>query len=163
MRHPRDRGAYRAHTVGASLTTAPQTLQTVRVMAIGGSIAHGWDDTPSLGGYLARTFRSLSRNRTTYVFTNESSEGKGPSYYVTRMNELLTKDKPNLVVISFGMLNDLFDHHPMSKMNQDVVEEVRDALAHNAQVVLITPRWSVPRTSNSRIKKVRLLLLKSAL
>ncbi|GLV14429.1 hypothetical protein Heshes_21130 [Alicyclobacillus hesperidum] len=124
---------------GASLTNVSQHLSSVRVMAIGGSIAHGWDDTPSLGGYLARTFRSLSQNQTTYVFTNESSEGKGPSYYVTRMNALLAKDKPNLVVISFGMLNDLFDHHPISEINQDVVAEVRDALAHDAQVVLVTP------------------------
>lgn len=123
----------------AAETAKPQTLSTVRVMAIGGSIAHGWDDTKTMGGYLARTFRALSNDKTTYDFTNESSEGKGPSYYLLRMNTLLTKDRPNLVVISFGLLNDLYDKHPVSELDSDIVNETKDALATGAEVAIVTP------------------------
>ncbi|WP_067618957.1 SGNH/GDSL hydrolase family protein [Alicyclobacillus acidiphilus] len=119
--------------------SVPQTLSKVRVMAIGGSIALGWDDNKQDGGYLTRTFRALSNAKTTYQFTNEASEGKGPSYYLLRMNTLLTKDKPNLVVISFGLLNDLYDKHPISQLDAQIVDETKDALHAGAQVAIVTP------------------------
>lgn len=126
-----------SHETGASVI---QKRSSARVMAIGGSAAHGWDDAKGFGGYLARTFVSLSSDtKTPFHFTNESVEGKGPTYYVSRMDGLLKKDKPDMVVISFGLLNDLYDKTPQSTLNSAVKQEIEDALAAHATVVIVTP------------------------
>ncbi|MFD1677026.1 SGNH/GDSL hydrolase family protein [Alicyclobacillus fodiniaquatilis] len=117
-----------------------QLGQKVQVMAIGGSAAHGWVDAKGMGGYLARTFRTLNQQTNkTFAFTNESIEGLGPTGFVKKMDGLLKKDKPNLVVISFGLLDDLYKKTPQSKIDAAVTEEIKDALNTHAVVVIVTP------------------------
>lgn len=131
-----------ASTNQINLTVKTVSLKgTVPVVAIGGSTASGWDDTKSEGGYLVRTFRDLSQPgaRNTYPFTNESVEGRGPIQYVTKLPDILQKDKPKLVVISFGMLGDLDKKTPEKQVNEALVQEVKDALASNAVVAFVTP------------------------
>lgn len=109
-------------------------------MAIGGSAAHGWVDAKGKGGYLKRAFTTLTQEtHTTYQFSNESTVGKGSPYYVKHLPPLLKKDKPNIVVISFGLLDNLYAKTPESKMDKDLQIEINDALRADATVILVTP------------------------
>lgn len=129
-------------TDNGMMATAQVLKGTVPVVAIGGSAAYGWDDTKTDGGYLARTFRDLSNASTsssTYPFTNASVEGDGPIQFTKTLPSILQKDQPKLVVISFGMLDDLYKKTPQKQINRALVEEVNDALAAGAVVAFVTP------------------------
>ncbi|WAH35181.1 SGNH/GDSL hydrolase family protein [Alicyclobacillus dauci] len=132
--------AQSSSNVSGSPEVTVKTKTPVRVMAIGGSAAYGEKDTVGNGGYLGRAMSTLSKkSRVQYDFTNESRIGQGPHYYVNRMTALLRQDKPSLVVISFGLLDDLYAKTRQSKINQDIIQEIMDALKVHAKVVVITP------------------------
>ncbi|GEO25463.1 hypothetical protein AAC03nite_12480 [Alicyclobacillus acidoterrestris] len=129
----------------------PEKGQTYTVVAIGGSAAEGDGDTKAEGGYLTRAFRMVNATQDVhYNFINESKVGYGPIQYdqppnasapsyQTRLAMLLAADKPNMLVISFGMLDDIFKKTPTSQTNQALHDEIADALNQHAVVVIVTP------------------------
>ncbi|GMA56105.1 hypothetical protein GCM10025858_06080 [Alicyclobacillus sacchari] len=50
----------------------------------------------------------------------------------------LAEDKPQIVVISWGLLNDVYDKTPMASFNQAIHNEIQEALAANAVVIFVT-------------------------
>ncbi|UNO50243.1 SGNH/GDSL hydrolase family protein [Alicyclobacillus acidoterrestris] len=129
----------------------PEKGQTYTVVAIGGSAAQGDGDAKAEGGYLTRAFRMVNATQDVhYNFINESKVGYGPIQYdqppnasapshETRLATLLAADKPNMLVISFGMLDDIFKKTPTSQTNQALHDEIADALDEHAVVVIVTP------------------------
>ena len=110
------------------------------VMTIGSSVAAGWGDAPGMGGYLARAFRSLSAataaryHVVSYAFggvTGSQIAGKYPGW--------LKRVNPNVVVISWGGMDDLVAGTPMAVFEAVVQSEIQQALAIHAVVMIVTP------------------------
>ncbi|MCL6441941.1 MAG: SGNH/GDSL hydrolase family protein [Alicyclobacillus sp.] len=121
-------------------TNRATTAKVIHVMAIGGSCAHGWDDDKAHGGYLKRTFHALSQHtHAQFVLKNESVVGAGPKYYVHRMSQLLAKDQPDIVVMAFGLLDDLYHHTPRATLHRALKSEIREAVHSGSTVVVVTP------------------------
>jgi acyl-CoA thioesterase-1 len=55
------------------------------------------------------------------------------------MSSLLKTNKPNMVVISFGMLNDSYKKTPITQIKKSVYKEIAMSLNHCASVVIVTP------------------------
>lgn len=117
---------------------------TATVMTIGGSVAHGWNDKQQ-GGYLARTFRSLSAvTNTTYTYVDKTIIGANAvqlqeTLYKGKYEKWLDAYKPDIVVISWGLLNDCLPNTPMNKFNKYLTQEIQMALNHNSVVYLVSP------------------------
>ncbi|WP_237716366.1 SGNH/GDSL hydrolase family protein [Alicyclobacillus hesperidum] len=115
-------------------------LTTQKVMIIGGSMAHGWKD-PNNDSYLKRAFAALSNSTDTqYTYDDRTVVGGSPvgldknGKYAT----WLAEDKPQIVVISWGLLNDVYDKTPMAAFSQAIHDEIQEALAANAVVIFVT-------------------------
>ncbi|TDY47983.1 GDSL-like lipase/acylhydrolase family protein [Alicyclobacillus sacchari] len=115
-------------------------LTTEKVMVVGGSMAHGWKD-PNNDSYLRRAFQALSNSTDTqYEYDDRTVVGGSPvgldksGKYAT----WLAEDKPQIVVISWGLLNDVYDKTPMASFNQAIHNEIQEALAANAVVIFVT-------------------------
>lgn len=113
--------------------------ETIKVMGIGGSAAYGWVDTKGAGGYLARAFRSLSSAQVSYQYFNKCVEGDGPVQYAPKFSSTLSLVQPQVLVISWGILDDLSKKTPRFQFQQEVTSEINEALAKNAQVMVVTP------------------------
>ncbi|MFD1677284.1 GDSL-type esterase/lipase family protein [Alicyclobacillus fodiniaquatilis] len=112
----------------------------VRVMAVGGSVAHGWDDNVTDGGYLARAFKTLSQKTgVQYQFLNKSVEGDGPDQMAAKFPALLKDNRPQVLVISWGMLDDISKKTPVATFKKDVHSEIQQALAAHMKVLVVTP------------------------
>lgn len=112
---------------------------TIKVMAIGGSVALGWDDKQGKG-YLSRAFEELSNvQHIHYQFVNESIEGAGPGQFVKTYPTLLKRVKPNVVVISWGMLDDAARGTPLATFQKDIEDEISLALQSNMKVIIVSP------------------------
>lgn len=108
-------------------------------MAIGGSVALGWDDKDG-GGYLARAFDTLSSgNRTKFTLINKSVEGYGPTQYTSAFLNVLKTVKPNVLVISWGLLDDASNKTSISQFRQCILTEMTSALASGMYVLVVTP------------------------
>lgn len=124
-------------TPGLSL---PTQHTTEKVMVIGGSMAHGWKD-PNDNSYLKRAFKSLSDStNTTYEYDDRTviggspvSEDKNGKYAAW-----LGQDKPQVVVISWGLLNDVYNHTPIGPFTKAIHDEVQEALDAGAVVLFVT-------------------------
>lgn len=109
-------------------------------MTIGGSVAYGWDDTKQGGGYLARAFRSLSSaGGTRYSIANRAVIGANAIQMATRYPQWLNAVKPNVVVISWGGLNDAWPRTPLSRYQAEISREIALALQIHAVVLVVTP------------------------
>ncbi len=121
----------------------PKPGSSVRVMAIGGSVALGWDDKTG-GGYLQRAFALLSSQQgVKYNFFNKSVEGDGPGKFAPQYPKVLQAVRPNILVISWGMLDDIARHTPVSVFQADVHQEIAKALSSGIKVFVITPPVTV--------------------
>ncbi len=115
-----------------------------RVMAIGGSVAYGWVD-PHGGGYLKRAFVTLSqRAKRNYIFNNKAIIGANSTQlnitlYKGRYTSWLDTIKPQVVVISWGLLNDCYPKTPFATFDSTIHHEIAKALRHQAVVLLVTP------------------------
>ncbi|GMA61976.1 SGNH/GDSL hydrolase family protein [Alicyclobacillus fastidiosus] len=130
---------------------APKKGQTYTVVAIGGSAADGTGDSAGEGGYLARAFRTINSTQdVSYHFINQSKVGYGPIQYDdtqlsrtflndSQMARLFNDYKPNMLVISFGMLDDIFKKTPMSQIKQALHDEIESAMNQHVVVVIVTP------------------------
>jgi lysophospholipase L1-like esterase len=115
-------------------------LNTEKVMIIGGSMAHGWKD-PNDDSYLKRAFASLtSTTNTNWVYDDRTKTGASPVDLVAKgeVQSWIKQDKPQVVVISWGLLNDVSDKTPVAKFNAAIKSEIQASLAAHAVVVMVT-------------------------
>lgn len=152
----------------AAITAAPVFLKTAlprlegnaravksteRVLCIGASVAEGWDDK-SAGGYLIRTFQSLSAGGSvSYQVYNQAAAGDGVLQVVKKYPLWLQQVHPQVVVIAWGGLDDMHEGTPFGTVAAQVRWETQLALAHHAVVLLTTP----PVTRASYVGKMAAL------
>ncbi|WP_188881370.1 SGNH/GDSL hydrolase family protein [Alicyclobacillus cellulosilyticus] len=130
---------------GSSLRFARVTYhtRTERVMTIGGSVAHGWKDSEHLG-FLRRAFIELTNHTpTAYQYIDRTIIGANgtqlDTMYKGKYETWLNTDKPQIVVIAWGLLNDARPKTPMDQFLLHLRNEVNEALAHHAVVFIVTP------------------------
>lgn len=127
------------------------TNETVDVF--GGSMAFGWLD-PKDNSYLKRAFsaRSTSTN-TTYKYVNHAIIGETPYMMQTttkgQFAKWLKQDKPQVVVISWGIENSMSSRHRTTEQQfiSSVHAQIATALKAHAVVLIVTP----PVTEESAI------------
>lgn len=130
-------------------TTAPSQIRTsaipeVRVMTIGGSVAHGWND-PRKNGYLHRAFVTLTHQfGVAYTVYDRTIPGANAvqlqdTLYKGSYEKWLRTIHPNIVVLSWGLLNDCLPKTPLAEFDKYVGQEIKEALAAHAMVFMVTP------------------------
>lgn len=108
-------------------------------MLIGGSVALGWDDQTG-GGYLMRAFKEYSTtSKQNLDVVNASVEGDGPGLYASQYNDVLKRIHPNVLVISWGILDDISHKTSISTFGADMKTEISTALANHITVFIVTP------------------------
>lgn len=118
------------------------TTDSFRVMAVGGSTALGWGDLTGKG-FLARAFTRLSAlEHGKYVFVNKSVEGYGPVQYSSLYDKELATVNPNMVVMSYGILDDLVDKTPVKEFGNQIHTQIQQAMDAHDAVVVVTPTIS---------------------
>lgn len=111
----------------------------VNVLVLGASTAHGWHDT-SGNGYLARTFDTLtSKQDVAYRVTDRAIPGAKIAEVSQKYTRWLRQYHPNVVVISWGLINDLKAKTPYTSFLDNLQKEIDKALQANAKVLLVTP------------------------
>jgi acyl-CoA thioesterase-1 len=140
-------------TPGPTQTTS-NSPNVERVMAIGGSVAYGWR-AKNNDGYLQQAFAALSANtKTSYEYYNQAIPGADGTQLATmykgRYEQWLTTIKPQIVVISWGLLNDAFTKVTDKAFVMHLHQEILQALARGATVLVITP--PVTRASYTEFK-----------
>jgi acyl-CoA thioesterase I len=115
----------------------------IRVMSIGGSVAHGWKDTYG-PGYLKRAFDALSEEMNlNFEYFDKTIVGANStqlaSLYKGKYQQWLRSIQPHIVVISWGLLNDAKDNVPLESFERKLQHEINVALNKGAQVFVVTP------------------------
>lgn len=113
---------------------------TETVMVVGGSVAHGWAD-PTHDSYIRRSFTMLSQStHVDYRYVDQSIPGS-PAVRISSptFQGWLKQDKPNVVVISWGILDDIHNHTPIAAFERTIHDEVAASLRRHAVVFIVTP------------------------
>ncbi len=120
--------------------TSPYNKQhPLRVMAVGGSSAQGYDD-PQLDGYLARALRLVSsRLGFPITFVNKAHSGNTPTMYAPDYDPTIHQVRPDVVIISWGLLNSISRKTPTNMFQRVITSEVKMAVKYGAQVWVVTP------------------------
>lgn len=128
-----------------------QSDRVIKVMTVGGSVAKGWKDDGWekwkegwYGGYLVRAVQELKiATHLQYTVVDHTIVGANGSQldtlYAGQYVRWLERDKPDVVAISWGILNDVRPKTPISVFRAKIQEEIRTALSHHAVVFIITP------------------------
>lgn len=158
---PKDPGAPTTSRFASrhSLQRSAQNAQKpITVMTVGGSVAHGWVDTKQGGGYLVRAFRSLSASTDVkYHIVDRTVIGSNAVQIATQYPAWLKTVRPQVVVISWGGLNDAWPRTPFSRYEAEVNREIHLALAVKASVLVVTP--PVTRASYTKYRVAEPLYL----
>lgn len=134
------------------------TKPPVRVLTLGSSVAHGWKDNPLEGGYLHRSFNALSEvTPSRYDVIDKAVPGKGVMTILDKYPNWLETYQPNVVVISWGGLDDLYAKTPMSTFDTQIRWQISLALQHHADVFVITPPISKASYTNYRVAQQNLM------
>lgn len=134
-----------AHAPAAITAPINDEARTETVCVVGGSMAYGWKD-PHNDSYLRRAFAIRSHETTTnyrYIshaipgFTADHLNAVDPGAY----QRWLLEDKPQVVVLSWGLENDMSSHYRDSiPAFQDAIHnEITEALNAHAAVLVVTP------------------------
>lgn len=111
----------------------------IRVMALGSSVAEGWDD-PQGGGYLPRAFKAYSeQSGYKYDLINKSQAGDWAAKVLSVYPDWLAQVKPQVVLITWGLLDDLNHKTTLSEFRAAVAREIGLALANHDVVLVVTP------------------------
>lgn len=122
-----------------SVPIASSKSVPLTVMAVGGSSAQGYDD-PDLDGYLARALATVSTTLNTPItFINKAKSGQIPSMLAPKYDPLLHAIHPNIVIISWGLLNSISQKVPEAMFQRVIQNEVSMALKEGADVWIVTP------------------------
>lgn len=128
-----------AHGEVGSLMASPSREQNSTVLIVGASSARGWKDADN-NGYLDRAFADLATpHGTDYHVINEAIPGAKIAQVKRQYREWIQRYYPDVVVISWGMLNDLHAHTPLKQFLADVQTEIEIARANDAAVIVVTP------------------------
>lgn len=126
---------------GASLPVHRDTnaLKPIKVMALGSSVAEGWVD-PKGGGYLLRALKSYSaQSGYSYDLINKSQAGDWASKVLPSYPGWLKQVRPQVVLIAWGLLDDLNHKTPLADFRAAVSREISLALANHDVVLVATP------------------------
>lgn len=121
-----------------------------RVLVVGGSSAQGYYD-PGMNSYIRRAFNLYSgASQTTYDVLNHAFYGGeavkvSPATYAS----WLAQDRPQVTVISWGMLNDMHARTPLYAFDMAIRNEIEQSLASRSAVLMVTPP-PVEASSNPR-------------
>lgn len=128
-----------------------ETSETV--MVVGGSIAHGWED-PNNDSYIRRAFQSLTEStNTTYNYVDRTQVGGSPtSVSPQQFQKWLNQYHPNVVVLSWGFLNDADKKTSSDKIGTAISREISAALTEGSVVLVVSP--PVTEASESRLKSL---------
>ena len=128
-----------AYFAGPILIQTPQyatipTYGPYNVVTVGGSVSYGWGD-PKGGGYLKRAFRSMSTAEG-MPYTIIAQEWM-PTF--TNYAAHLTQIRPNMVVLAYGLLDDLKAKTTITELRLRIYREIKAALQAGSAVLLTTP------------------------
>jgi hypothetical protein len=124
----------------AEIKNMTESIQDKRVMVIGGSSARGFRD-PNLDSYICRAFHTFGQaSNTSYrIFDHAFYGGEAVEVPSSRFESWLDSDHPQVVVISWGMLNDIHHNTPMDAFNDAIHNEIQQSLNAGAAVLVVTP------------------------
>lgn len=141
---------------------SPKTTGVITVMGVGGSVARGWDDKGN-GGYLVRAFKTLtSEGPIHYNFVNKSIEGDGPTQMSSKYPNFLQSVNPQVVLISWGMLDDISDKTPIPDFKNAIHSEISQALQKGCYVLVVTPPVTGASYGNDVTKEANLVNIEMA-
>jgi hypothetical protein len=121
------------------------TLINEKVDVFGGSAAYGFFD-PERDSYLQRAFSARAgATNVNYQYINHTVVG-GTAFVMEKQHPgqfeaHMKKDKPQVVVFSWGLLNDISSRHKVSvdTFGNAVKTQIAEALAAHAVVLIVTP------------------------
>ncbi len=117
----------------------PAASKPLVVMAIGGSVARGWDAGPNQG-YLTLALNTVSEDLNTNIkFWNESIGGYTPERLNAYFARLMKAYRPKIVIISWGILDDLAAKTPKTVFQASIRQEVDLSVQLGAKVWVVTP------------------------
>lgn len=124
---------------------AVHSVVTETVDVIGGSMAFGWKD-PHNDSYTQRafTYRSL-HTRTHYRYINHALPGYTAQWlnekYPGRYRSWLQHDRPQVVILTWGLENDMSSRHKDSlrTFQNQIRQEISTALHDHAVVLIVSP------------------------
>ncbi|MCL6548701.1 MAG: SGNH/GDSL hydrolase family protein [Alicyclobacillus sp.] len=118
----------------------PGSPEVVTVMAVGGSSAHGWDD-PNRQSYLKRAFEAFdAASRLQLDYEDETIPGAPAASISTgKFAQWLAADRPDVVALSWGLLDDVANHTPIPVFTSTLRDEIEQSLNAHAVVMVITP------------------------
>ncbi len=123
----------------ASTKSAVSKQRKLTVMAVGGSSAQGYD-APKLDGYLTRALSTVSTTLNIPIsFVNKAKSGDIPTMLAPQYDPLLHTVKPNVVIISWGLLNSIARRVPEGMFQRVIQSEVSMAVKFGADVWIVTP------------------------
>lgn len=130
-------------TVNRQSVVTPVSKGPIHVMIVGGSIAKG-EHAPNDFGYLQRAFHTLTvKTNAQYVYTNKAIIGANSTQLATlykgSYESWLQSVRPQIVVISWGLLNDALPKTPMDTFQHYLRQEIDEALNRRAVVMVVTP------------------------
>lgn len=114
-----------------------------RVMAIGGSVAHGWKDVKG-EGYLHRAFQTYQKaTDVSYTYYDRTIVGANghqlATMYKGDYSRWLNALHPTIVVISWGLLNDALPKTTYADFAKYLKQEISEALRDHAVVLVVSP------------------------
>ncbi|MCL6445251.1 MAG: SGNH/GDSL hydrolase family protein, partial [Alicyclobacillus sp.] len=125
------RGSQHASTSGSA---AP-----IRVLIVGGSIAAGWCDAPG-HSYLTRALAAYAeQSGGTFEVYQRAVPGARVAGTPQRYVQWLKDIRPQVVILSWGLLNDCYAGTPPARIRTAVKDQIQAARAYHAAVWLVTP------------------------
>ncbi len=142
----------------SSARTSAPDQSTITAMTLGSSVAMGWDDKVG-GGYLRRGFRSArAQSGNHYVVASRAQAGDWANKIMHgEYTDWLNTVKPQIVVISWGILDDAHHKTPISSFRATIHEQIQMALARHMVVFIVTP--PVTRASYTQYKTIEPMYL----
>ncbi|MCL6442862.1 MAG: SGNH/GDSL hydrolase family protein [Alicyclobacillus sp.] len=122
-----------------SAAVALEKRHELKIVAFGGSSAQGYDD-PKLYGYLPRALDQVSSAlHISIQFINKAKSGETAPMAMPTYDPTLHQLKPDVVILSWGILNEVSKKTPESMWQQVIRKEVSLALKEGADVWVVTP------------------------
>jgi len=138
--------------------------QPEKILVIGGSITHGWFDSPKDRGFVRIAFQQLAQskqasehaseqaseqqsqqkvhgqsNQQLFAIYNHGIPGAGVLTVRHRYPRWLREIHPQVVVIAWGTLNDIHHKLPMKTFRAQIRDEINAGLDAGASVIIVTP------------------------
>lgn len=123
----------------ASTTINNPTTETV--MVVGGSIAYGWDGSVN-DSYVQQAFQALSSSSSVQYTYDDQAVVDGSPLKINSSGDFkrwLAADRPQVVVLAWGLENDASAHATTSAIEQAIRTEISEAMATDAVVIVTSP------------------------